>query len=175
MIFRMQRPWLISQMEVFARLVWISVGVVERPNSSFVQFLRSGQEYDIHLDLKVPENKHNLDLGNFMLTAALMHVPEPSSILNQTTSWNLHNELERTKYIRYHNRTLYQSSKPAILKQKSPWLRFAQTWTCMLGLLLDWSTESQTVQVQLMDTVVDSSVQRFYYHQLLKTLLIEYG
>ncbi|KAI9140945.1 putative adipose-regulatory protein-domain-containing protein [Paraphysoderma sedebokerense] len=90
--------------------------------------LAPNQPYDISLTLHVPLSSSNMELKNFMVTAALL------------TS---------------QNETLYFASRPATLVYQSPLARYMQTVFYAVPLILGYSNvESQTFQVPLVENVV---------------------
>ncbi|KAI9596840.1 putative adipose-regulatory protein-domain-containing protein [Syncephalis fuscata] len=93
------------------------------------QFLSYDQDYDVTVDMYLPNSDRNYEIGNFMVKVDL--VADDGTIV-------------------------HSSSRPAIMKFQSPLLRLANTVTRVLFLIAGWSAEAQEINLSLMEGVNDS-------------------
>ncbi|KAL7750440.1 Berardinelli-Seip congenital lipodystrophy 2 (seipin) [Sorochytrium milnesiophthora] len=85
------------------------------------------QPYSMQLQMRVPESQANVDLANFM-AAVTLYSPT--------------------------HEPLYFATRPASLKYRSPLLSWMSTLVYGVPLLTGYMTESQSVSVQLIESVV---------------------
>jgi hypothetical protein len=104
--------------------------------------------------MELPESDHNRGIGNFMVSISLLAVPR-----SQSQSVNMNNEREVLHFVKKNGKVIYQSSRPAILLQKSSVYRFVQSWLRLLPLLtLGVYQEQQVVSIRLLDWLYDDDV-----------------
>lgn len=123
--------------------------------------LTLGQGYDLNLDLQVVDSTFNQELGNFMLSADLLHVPFESSYKEINMNWDV--ESDRYAFVARFNKTIYQSSRAAILKHYSQWTHFVRTWTRLPFIMIDLASESQNLHLPLVHEFYDHPVSLFVY------------
>ncbi|KAI8050545.1 putative adipose-regulatory protein-domain-containing protein [Syncephalis plumigaleata] len=93
------------------------------------QLLSYDQDYDVTIDMFLPNSDRNYEIGNFMVKVDL--VADDGTIV-------------------------HSSSRPAILKFQSPMLRIASTAARLIFLIVGWTSEAQEINLSLMEGINDS-------------------
>jgi len=96
----------------------------------YTQILRGDQAYDISMKLVMPTSSSNVALGNFMVMVQLVGAD---------------------------GKIIVTSSRPAIITYESFLLRLLRTIWRAVPLVLQWTRESQTIRLPLIENFVESS------------------
>lgn len=104
--------------------------------------LARGQSYRFVISLEVPESDINWDQGMFMI---------------------------RLRLIESQGKTLYDISRPAILKYKTFLTRIIYALTHWPLLVTNYRNEMQTMNVQLIDNYIEGA--RFYFNKMDRALV----
>jgi hypothetical protein len=133
----------------------VAYAVADLSNMKFKQFLALSQSYDVKLFIHLPESRHNLDLGNFMLQVSLLHLEDPAGRPN--LSVNVNNEDEFYEYA-LNGTEIFKASKSVLLEYKSFWPRELLRWLRMFFLISGFSSESQLVAIPMISDLRDDKV-----------------
>ena len=105
-------------------------------------YMSRGQSYRFVIQLEMPESEVNWNQGMFMI---------------------------RLRLVESQGKTLYDISRPAILKYKTLFTRLVNSIVWSPLLILNYKNEMQTMQVQLIDNYIEGA--RFYFNKMDRAMV----
>ena len=135
----------------------VADAVVDFSRHSFRQLMSSYHSYDVHVDFHVPESEHNYQLGNWMVSLELLHVPDPVQYTNVT--YVATDEDSVRNYVRQYGRVMHKASKSMLLSPPSYWVRLINGWTRLPSVLLGFQSETRHLHMDMITGLYDSRYQ----------------